>query len=115
MPFVWYEKTRSLPYSNSDYIYTEIQLETETKKVIYFTVIQLWKDEKGGIHEIKKHDCAHEKYHVHHYYEGSHSKTRVSNEPITMDLFWQAKRDILSHWRKYRMRFIRKFAPNQFL
>lgn len=114
MDFVWHQKTKLLPGAIFDYIFTEIQLDIHTKQVTKFVVIQ-WYEHEGVIHEIKKHDCAHGKYHMHNYYEGTHTKEIDSDEPITPDLVRRCRQDILENWLNYRERYgqktLRKESP----
>lgn len=111
MEFFWYRKTELLSGAVYDFIRTEIQLEKSTKKLESFVVMQQL-DVSGVMHEVVKHDCAHGKYHVHRYYEGPHAKVIATTEPITNDLYWRAKRDVLKNWATYRERYIRKYLPH---
>ncbi len=112
MGFVWHQKTKLLPRATDDHIFTEVQLDTETKQVIKFVVIQ-WYDFEGVVYEVKKHDCAHGKYHVHNYYEGPHAKVIDSDEPITPDLVRRCRKDILENWLNYRERYIQKYLTDK--
>lgn len=99
-----YKKRTPLNAEETDFVYTEIILNAETKRLIGFVVLQTYEAAETSF-QIKKHDCAHEKYHIHHYYLGMHAKTEESNESITTELFWRAKRDIIENWGSYRARF----------
>ncbi len=108
MDFVWWKKIKLLPGATDDTIYTEIQYDQESKQIVNFVVIQLYEHNRV-VYEIKKHDCAHGKYHVHHYYEGIHSKVIETTEPVAPELFRNARKDILENWFNYRMRYVRKY------
>lgn len=92
MGIIFWTKINRLADSLHDTIYTEVQYDPDSKQITNFVVIQLVVYQEVT-HEVKKHDCAHGKYHVHHYYEGPHAKVIETNEPITAELFWQAKKD----------------------
>lgn len=108
MDIVYWKKLNRLPGALYDHIYTEVQYDSHSKKIVNFTVIQLI-EYAEQTYEVKKHDCAHGKYHVHHYFEGPRVKATETTEPITSALYWQAKRDILENWQNYRERYIRKY------
>ena len=111
MSIVLWKKINRLPDSLYDHIFTEIHYEQDTKQITNFVVIQLLEHEEVT-HEVKKHDCAHQKYHIHNYYEGPHTKVINTTEPVTAELYWRAKKDILENWEEYRKRYIRKYFEN---
>jgi hypothetical protein len=104
MDRIRYTKRTSLNLEETDFLYTEIILDSNSKKIFQFVVLQTYEPNEISI-QIKKHDCAHGRYHIHHYYLGVHSKTEETTEPVTNELFYLAKRDIRENWLSYRKRF----------
>ncbi|MFH0970289.1 MAG: hypothetical protein V1776_02395 [Candidatus Diapherotrites archaeon] len=108
MVFVWWRKMKQLSDSPHDHIYTEVQYDRDVKKIVNFVVIQLFEYD-GVVYEVKKHDTAHGKYHIHCYYERFHSAVIETDEPITAGLFHLAKKDICDNWKHYHYRYARKY------
>ncbi|MFH0970574.1 MAG: hypothetical protein V1776_03890 [Candidatus Diapherotrites archaeon] len=104
MELVKYTRRITLSEEEADFFYSEILLEKKTKKVVNFSVIQTYQPHETEF-LVKKHDCSHGNYHIHHFYRGKGTIIEETNEPLTNELFDQAKQDILQNWFVYRTQF----------
>jgi|SRR3989344_2165549 len=94
--------------SKADLMKTEILMDTETKKMVNFAVIQLH-NINGKMHQIKKHDFSHGTYNIHAYYEKLNDRKEYPEEILGHELFLRCKKDITDNWMEYRKRYARKY------
>lgn len=104
MELVKYTRRITLSEEEIDFSYSEILMEKKTKKVLNFAAVQTYQPQETEF-LVKKHDCSHGNYHIHHFYRGKEPIIEETDEPITIELFEQAKLDIRMNWLGYRTQF----------
>ncbi len=104
MELAKYTRRVTLSDEETDFYYSEILTEKKTKKVVNFSVVQTYQPYETEL-VVKKHDCSHGNYHIHHFYRGKVAIIEETDEPITIQLFEQAKQDIRTNWMVYRTQF----------
>lgn len=109
MNIVTYEKKKPLNNSLSDFIFTKIEFDKDSKKLISFCVSQIYYSEEK-IHEIIRFDTAHGNCHIHRFYrELSHKGERIINREISQEGFNECREDIGKDWKKYKKWFKEKW------
>jgi hypothetical protein len=104
MKLVKYTRRITLSEEETDFFYSEVLMEKRTKKIVDFSVVQTYQPQETAF-IVKKHDCSHGNYHIHHFYRGKGAIIEETNEPITVTLFNQAMQDIRTNWLAYQTQF----------
>ena len=104
-----FEKKKPLDSSLEDFIITNVDFDDETKKMVAFSVLQIFYSGEHA-HEIIKYDTAHGFCHEHRCYKFLNDKSgRRLDKPISPVSFNECRKDIAENWKKYKSAFMRNW------
>ena len=113
MDYIEHSRIRELDNTKQNRMRTNVLLEPMTKKLINFSILQLYIDQNKMTHPIILHDYSHDCYNIHKYYLGHEKRHEVYEEPLQDELYYRAKKDVLQNWRYYRNEYLGRFLPNE--
>lgn len=109
MNIVTYEKKKPLSTSLNDFIFTRIEFDKDSKKLISFCILQVYYKEENT-YEIIRFDTAHGDCHVHRHYQKQDPKgEKMLNNEISQENFNECKEDIKGNWKRYKRAYKEKW------
>jgi len=109
MPIETFRKRRPLGESLEDFIITRVDFDRSQKKLISFSVLQVYPPREAN-YEVIKYDTGHGHCHVHRFYRTLDDRgEKLGGKSTTQTSFDECRQDINKNWRKYKSLYIDKW------